>query len=112
MAATAAMAFPPAITCSTSTRSPRTPPPPADGTGLRPPQDQNGGQFLPNGVFGTVFYPNTLDPRQATSLPVAQGSVIASQNFTVQSRDSVPAYDLITASYLDRSEERRVGKEC
>jgi len=28
---------------------------PLDGTGLRPPQDQNGGQFLPNGVFGTVF---------------------------------------------------------
>ena len=43
---------------------------PADGTGLRPPQDQNGGPFLPNGVFGTVFYPNTTDPQQATTLDV------------------------------------------
>ncbi|MCX6628378.1 MAG: matrixin family metalloprotease, partial [Candidatus Solibacter sp.] len=63
---------------------------PADGTGLRPPQDQNGAQFLPNGVFGTVFYPNTTDPRQATSLAVARGSVTTGQNFTVQSRKSVP----------------------
>jgi Carboxypeptidase regulatory-like domain/Matrixin len=76
---------------------------PADGTGLRPPQDQNGATFLPNGVFGTVFYPNTTDPRQATTFTITQGSVTAFQNFNVQSRGSVPAYDLITASYLDPS---------
>jgi Carboxypeptidase regulatory-like domain/Matrixin len=76
---------------------------PVDGTGLRPPQDQNGGQFLPNGVFGTVFYPNTTDPRQATTFAIGQGSVTAQQNFTVQSRGAVPAFDLITASYLDPS---------
>ena len=74
---------------------------PADETGLRLPRDQNGEQFLPSGVFGTVFYPNTTDPRQAKSLQVSQGDVIREQNFTVQSRGSVPAYDLITASYLD-----------
>lgn len=74
---------------------------PADGTGLRPPVDQNGAQFLPNGFFGTVFYPNTTDPQQATPLAVAQGRVTADKDFTVQSRNSVPAYDLITASYLD-----------
>jgi len=75
---------------------------PSDGTGLRPPQDQNGGTFLPNGVFATVFYPNTSDPRQAVPLPqVVPGGVISNQNFTVQSRGSVPAYDLLTASYLD-----------
>jgi hypothetical protein len=69
---------------------------PADGTGLRPPQDQNGGTFLPNGVFGTVFYPNTLDPNQATPITAAAGSVTPNQtfDFTVQSRTSVPAYDL------------------
>ena len=50
---------------------------PADGTGLRPPRDQNGGQFLPNGVFGTVFYPNTTDPNQATLNNVVAGSVIS-----------------------------------
>ena len=46
---------------------------PADGTGLRPPRDQNGGPFLPNGVFGTVFYPNTTDPNQATLSNVIGG---------------------------------------
>ncbi|MGD0778103.1 MAG: carboxypeptidase regulatory-like domain-containing protein [Candidatus Solibacter sp.] len=74
---------------------------PADGTGLRPPQDQNGVPFLPNGVFGTLFYPNTTDPNQAAPFTVTAGSVTALQNFTVQSKSSVPAYDLITASYLD-----------
>jgi uncharacterized protein (TIGR03437 family) len=76
---------------------------PADGSGLRPPQDQNGGQFLPNGVFGTVFYPGTLDPKQATPITASVGSITPNQNydFTVQRRTSVPAYDLITSSYLD-----------
>jgi uncharacterized protein (TIGR03437 family) len=76
---------------------------PADGSGLRPPQDQNGGQFLPNGVFGTVFYPGTRDPNQATSIAASAGSITPDQtyDFTVQPRNSVPAYDLITISYLD-----------
>ena len=73
----------------------------ADGYGLLPPRDQNGGQFLPNGVFGTTFYPNTLDPNQATPFFVTAGSVTGPLNFTVQPRNSVPAYDLITSSYLD-----------
>ncbi|MEO8594318.1 MAG: carboxypeptidase regulatory-like domain-containing protein [Candidatus Solibacter sp.] len=76
---------------------------PADGTGLRPPTDQNGQQFLPNSVFATVFFPNTTDPRQATSFSISAGSLLSGQNFTVQARSSVPAYDLITASYLDRA---------
>ncbi len=74
---------------------------PADGTGLRPPQDQNGGTFQPSSAFGTVFYPNTLEPSQATLFSVSPGSVNSQQNFTVQSRTTVPAYDLITSSYLD-----------
>jgi uncharacterized protein (TIGR03437 family) len=76
---------------------------PVDGSGLRPPQDQNGGQFLPNGVFGTVFYPGTLDPQQATPITAAAGSITPNKtyDFTVQSRNSVPAYDLLTISYLD-----------
>ncbi|MEO8370330.1 MAG: matrixin family metalloprotease [Candidatus Solibacter sp.] len=74
---------------------------PSDGTGLRPPTDQNGGQFLPNGVFATVFYPNTIDPRQATSFTIAAGNVTFNQNFNVQARSGIPAYDLITASFLD-----------
>jgi len=72
-----------------------------DGYGLLPPRDQNGGQFLQNGAFGTTFYPNTLDPNQATSFSMTAGIVTGPLNFTVQPRGSVPAYDLITASYLD-----------
>ena len=75
---------------------------PVDGTGLRPPQDQNGVPFQPSGYFGTVFYPNTTSPGQATSLPVTQGSVTSGKDFIVQPRSSVQAYDLITTSYLDR----------
>jgi hypothetical protein len=81
---------------------------PSDGTGLRPPVDQNGVAFGPSGAFGTVFYPGTIDPGQATlynvapgSVTNANGSVIGPQNFTVQPRNSVPAYDLTTWSYLD-----------
>ena len=74
---------------------------PADGTGLKLPQDPNGNSFQPNGFFGTVFYPNTIDPRQATPFTIARGTVITGQNFTVQPRNTVPAYDLFTSSYLD-----------
>ncbi len=76
---------------------------PFDGSGLRLPQDQNGVSFQPGGAFGTVFYPGTLDPAQATLYTVSAGSIAAQQNFTVQTRAAVPAYDLFTASYLDQT---------
>ena len=61
---------------------------PADGTGLRPPQDQNGVPFRPNGVFGTVFYPNTLDPEPGHiySRVTAAACTTSGSNFTVQTR--------------------------
>ncbi len=75
----------------------------ADGTGLKLPQDQNGNPLQPSGAFGTVFYPNTLDPSQATTFTITRGFPANGQNvnFTVQPRPSVPAYDLITYSFLD-----------
>ncbi len=51
---------------------------PVDGTGLRLPQDQNGVPFQPSGAFGTVFYPNTLDPNQATLFTVTAGGSLTS----------------------------------
>jgi hypothetical protein len=72
-----------------------------DGYGLLAPRDQNGVPFQPSGAFGTTFYPNTLDPNQATSFLATAGSVTGPLNFTVQPRTAVPAYDLITSSYLD-----------
>jgi uncharacterized protein (TIGR03437 family) len=74
----------------------------ADGYGLVLPRDQNGAPFQPNGYFGTVFYPNTTDPQQATTFQIFQGNVLANQNFTVQPRTTVPAYDMYTLSYLER----------
>ena len=76
---------------------------PADGTGLRLPQDPNGNSLQPSGAFGTVFYPNTTDPSQATTFTITRGFPANGQNvnFTVQPRTSVPAYDLITYSFLD-----------
>jgi uncharacterized protein (TIGR03437 family) len=76
---------------------------PADGTGLRLPQDANGNPLQPSGPFGTIFYPNTTDPSQATTFTITRGFPANGQNvnFTVQPRTSVPAYDLITYSFLD-----------
>ena len=79
---------------------------PADGTGIRLPQDQNGQtptSFQPTGPFNTVFYPGTTDSTQAQTLFVVRGGAEQNRNFTVQPRAAVSAYNLITWSYLDRS---------
>jgi uncharacterized protein (TIGR03437 family) len=74
---------------------------PADGSGLRLPVDPNGLPIQASSPFGTIFYPGTLDPGQATSIPVVGGTVVTGENFAVQSRTAVPMYDVITYSYLD-----------
>jgi uncharacterized protein (TIGR03437 family) len=74
---------------------------PADGSGLRLPVDANGQPILASSPFGTIFYPGTLDPGQATSIPVIGGTVVTGENFLVQARAAVPMYDVITYSYLD-----------
>ncbi|HMD71765.1 MAG TPA: IPT/TIG domain-containing protein [Bryobacteraceae bacterium] len=72
-----------------------------NGEGLLFPADQAGTPFGASGSFRTVFYPNTLDPNQAAQLAIAAGTNLGQQNFTVQSRSGVPAYDLVTFSYPD-----------
>jgi uncharacterized protein (TIGR03437 family) len=74
---------------------------PADGSGIRLPVDANGQPIQASGPFGTVFYPGTVDPEQATPFSVSGGTVITGRNFSVQSRAAVPMYDVITYSYLD-----------
>ena len=74
---------------------------PADGSGLRLPVDANGQPIQASGPFGTMFYPGTIDPGQATSIPVVGGTVVTGENFSVQARAAVPMYDVITYSYLD-----------
>ena len=74
---------------------------PADGSGLRLPVDANGQPIQASSPFGTIFYPGTLDPEQATSIAVVGGTVVTGENFSVQARAAVPMYDVITYSYLD-----------
>jgi len=73
----------------------------SNGEGLLPPTSLSGGVFASPVDFRTVFYPNTLDPNQATPLAIAAGTNLSQQNFTVQSRSGVPAYDFLTYSYPD-----------
>jgi uncharacterized protein (TIGR03437 family) len=63
--------------------------------------DANGQQIQASSPFGTIFYPGTLDPQQAASIPVVGGTVVTGENFSVQARAAVPMYDVITYSYLD-----------
>ena len=74
---------------------------PADGSGLRLPVDINGQPIQASSPFGTMFYPGTVQPEQATSIPVVAGTVVTGENFSVQPRAAVPMYDVITYSYLD-----------
>ena len=74
---------------------------PANGTGLALPVDANGASMAgPSGYFRTAFYPGTLDAGQATQYTIDGGTVITGQDFAVQPRTSVTAYDVITYSYL------------
>jgi uncharacterized protein (TIGR03437 family) len=75
----------------------------ANGEGLLLPTNLPGGVFAPLVDFRTVFYPNTLDPNQATTLAITAGASITQQNFTVQQRSGVPAYDFVISSYADPS---------
>jgi uncharacterized protein (TIGR03437 family) len=74
-----------------------------DESGIRLPVDPNGQRFQPANAFGTVFYPGVIDPTQAATISISRGSVVNGQNFLVQARSSVPAFDLITFSFLDAS---------
>jgi uncharacterized protein (TIGR03437 family) len=74
----------------------------ANGSGLQMPQDPNGqtaATWAPS-IFGTQFNPGTTDPLNAATISVSRGNT-NTVNFTVQSRSSVPAYNLYTASFLD-----------
>jgi uncharacterized protein (TIGR03437 family) len=73
----------------------------SNGEGLLPPSDESGIRFPAPVDFHTVFYPNTLDPNQATQLAISPGTNLGPQNFTVQPRNGVPAYDFLFFSYKD-----------
>jgi uncharacterized protein (TIGR03437 family) len=76
---------------------------PLNQSGLRFPQDPTGQTpttWIPTTYFGTQFAPGTIDPQSASLITVRSGNT-ATANFAVQPRNSLPAYDLYTASFLD-----------
>jgi hypothetical protein len=73
----------------------------AGGEGLQLPENQSGGILPASGYFRSVFYPGVVDPNQAQSYNVTAGSSFTLQDFSVTPSGGVPAYDLITYSYLD-----------
>ncbi|SPE22542.1 Peptidase M10A and M12B, matrixin and adamalysin (fragment) [Candidatus Sulfopaludibacter sp. SbA3] len=71
------------------------------GEGLLLPRDDSGQQIGASASFRTVFLPGVQDPAQATQLTVNPGSTFFNQNFTVTQRAGVPAYNVVTYSFLD-----------
>ena len=78
----------------------------ANNTGIALPVDASGKALPgPSGYFQTVFYPGTADPQRAATFTVdATTAPFTNQNFAVQPRPSVPAYDIVTYSFLDPSQ--------
>ena len=73
-----------------------------NGEGLKLPVDQNGIAIQPSStIFQTNFAPGTLDPGQATSYIVGNGTSIQNLNFAVQRVLSLPTYDVVTYARLN-----------
>jgi uncharacterized protein (TIGR03437 family) len=78
---------------------------PQNQAGVRFPQDPSGQTptaWIPTTYFGTQFAPGTIDTQSASLIAVSRGNT-STVNFNVQARNSVPAYDLYTGSFLDIS---------
>lgn len=73
---------------------------PANGTGLQLPMDFSGKTFPASSAFAAQFYPATQNWQAASTINVTAGATTSGQNLTVQSKPLVPAYDLLTFSYL------------
>ena len=71
-------------------------PPDAD---IKGPFDANGQPIPSSGPFETLFYPGTRDVQQFGTVPVTAGAGPAAINFSVQPRNAVPMYDMVTYSY-------------
>lgn len=73
---------------------------PSNGLGLLLPTDFSGKTFPASGAFAAQFYPGTQNWQAAATVNVSAGANSGPQNFTVQSKSSVPMFDMLTFSYL------------
>ncbi len=67
------------------------------------PLDPNGNGVNPSGPFNGVFFSNTTSLADATPVAVAAGTMTQGINFTVNSRSSIPVYDISTYSYYSQN---------
>ncbi len=63
------------------------------------PLDPDGNTVNPSGPFNGVFFSNTTSLADATPVAVVAGTMTQGINFTVNSRSSIPVYDISTYSY-------------
>ena len=68
---------------------------------LRLPLNASQQPIARSGMFQTVFYPGTLDPNQATAIPITAGPAVQNLNFTVAPRNSATIYDVVTYTRLN-----------
>jgi len=64
-----------------------------------PPVDPDGNAINPSGPFNGIFYPNTINIANAGTVSVTAGASTDGINFTVNTRHSMPVYDISTYSY-------------
>lgn len=75
-------------------------PPTAD---IVSPIDPDGNAVKATGPFDGVFYPNTIDIRQASAVSVRVGTTTDSINFAVRPRLSMPVFDVSLYSYFGQT---------
>ena len=65
------------------------------------PLDANGNDVAAGGPFVSTFYPgpNTWNPSQFTTIPIAQGASVSQVNFSVTPRPAVEVYDVTSYWY-------------
>ncbi len=63
------------------------------------PVDADGKPFSASGAFATQFYPDTQDPRKATSVSVRAGTLAEDVNFVVKAHAAPALYGVTTYSY-------------
>lgn len=68
-----------------------------------PPVDVDGNNVNPSGAFNGVFYPNSTNILDALPVTVTAGASTTGINFAVNSRSSMPVYDISTYSYYGQN---------
>lgn len=69
---------------------------------IRPPVDENGRVWGASSFFGGRFYPNTVDPKNATPVNVTVGETSGGIDFAVQKRSAPAVYAVASYNFPGR----------